>query len=295
MKNIEVQKVAKVWNAKIGEPKTHDRFWFFPQITGHANAKICGRALPGTASGLHDRLSALAGKQSLPRGISIGCGRATKELNLLSRGIVQHFDLFDLADQRLAEAKQMFVDKGFSDRATFSPTNPLLRKSKRKYDLVYWNSSLHHMSDVHAAIAWSSAALKPGGIFAMYEFVGPTRFQWSDRNLHYVRRFREALPSHLYKKRAKDPWIQRPTIDQMIVRDPSEAADSSNIVPAVQKNFPDAQVTYIGGAIYHFGLNGIYGNIGPNDQWIFEQALILDDLLLEAGESHFAVCVGRKL
>jgi SAM-dependent methyltransferase len=171
--------------------------------------------------------------------------------------------------------------------------DPLSMDVNERYDLVYWNSSLHHMSDVRAALAWSKRALKPGGMLAMFEFVGPTRFQWSDRNLDYVRRFRQNLPASL-RPTGNDRWTARPTIEAMIARDPSEATDSSNILPALRDLFPSAEIAMLGGALYHFGLNGIYPKLGDDDTWVFDAMLTLDDALLDMGEMHFAAAFATK-
>jgi SAM-dependent methyltransferase len=287
---MTASQVAEIWNRKAESPAVYDRFWFFPQITAHANVKVCGKALTGTANGLHARLEEIG---PFGRAVSVGCGLASKELNLLSRKIVERFDLFDLADVRLAKAQRAYAEKNVSDRATFRCENAFARQPIGEYDLVYWNSSLHHMPKARAAVEWSWKALRPGGVFAMYEFIGPTRFQWSDRNLDYVRRFRAGLPERLGAGRGGQ-WTRRPSVADMVARDPSEAVDSSDIIPALRSSFNNAEITYIGGALYHFGLNGVYPKIGPDDGWVFDQALLVDDLLSDLGENHFAVAIARK-
>lgn len=289
------RRVAEFWNGKVESPKIQDRFWFSPGITGHINRKICGKALTGVASGLHEKLANLASAQPFSKAISVGCGVASKELNLLTRGIVDHFDLFELASERLDKARANYAAKGISHRSAFYCEDAFEGRRLAQYDLVYWNSSLHHMPDVHSAIQWSWDILKPGGVLAIFEFIGPTRFQWSDRNLEYVRRFREIVPERLLKRRGvKDLWIRRPTVEEMLARDPSEAADSSNITPAIRSTFSDSEIINIGGALYHFGLNGIYPNLQPGDEWVIDCGLAIDDLLQELGEVHFAVCIGKK-
>jgi hypothetical protein len=116
----------------------------------------------------------------------------------------------------------------------------------------------------------------------MWEYTGPSRWQWSDRNLENVNAFRRALPP---KFRPENPTIKRPTLAQMMERDPSEAADSGNIRPAVKAAFPNVEMIDLGGALYSFGLRGIWPKIGPEDKWVlnlalaFDQAMILDNLV----------------
>lgn len=287
----DVKAIADAWNVKAGPPAARDRYWHYPQITTHVNRRLCGEAVPGQAAGLH-RL--MAGIGRLDRGISVGCGLASKEMNLLARGLVGHFDVFDLADARLDKARAASEAKGLTARMTFHCADAFELALPETYDLVYWNSALHHMPDAYAAVQWSRRVLKPGGWFVMLDFVGATRFQWSDRNLDAVRRFRQSLPAHLEKNSGTGKWTERPAVEAMISRDPSEAADSSNIIPAVLAVFPGVQIRYLGGAIYHFGLNGIFPNIGPEDEWVFKEALLLDDRLSELGENHRAACLVQK-
>jgi SAM-dependent methyltransferase len=289
------ERIAEVWNQKLEAPKVRDRFWFFPEICSHINLKICGKPLPGVAHGIHERLRIESNGREFERAISVGCGLASKEMHLLSIGIVEHIDLFDLAGERLARAEEAYYKKGLSERAAFFCDDAYIRAPKEAYDLVYWNSSLHHMPDVYAALEWSASVLRPGGMLVMYEFVGPSRFQWSDLNMDAVRRFRASLPIALRHAGSKpDPHIIRPTVAQMIARDPSEAADSARILPSLKAIFPISNVVPIGGAIYHFGLNGIFPKVNNETKWVFEQALLLDDVLSTQGENHFAVATARK-
>jgi SAM-dependent methyltransferase len=289
------QKIADVWNRKAEKSKVADRFWLFPEICGHFNRKICGKPLRASAHGLHARIPQLSGGKPFERAVSVGCGLASKEMSLLSQSVVSHFDLFDLAEDRLKSAGAAFELKGLRNRADFHCADAFAAAPKETYDLVYWNSSLHHMPDVFAALQWSREVLRPGGVLAMFEFVGPTRFQWSDLNLDAIKRFRAGLPEELlYRPGRPDPWIVRPTIEEMIERDPSEAMDSGRILPAMQSVFPGAEIIPIGGALYHFGLNGIYPLLTETHKWVYDQALLVDDLLTSQGENHFAVAFGQK-
>jgi SAM-dependent methyltransferase len=275
VKNNTQVTIAKKWNAQAKPSTERTNYWQFPEIVGPLNRKVCGEALTGVSSGMARRLSRMG---PFPRAISVGSGRSTKERDLLKSGIVKNFDLFDLADQRIAEARRLLVNSGVEDRVNLICGNAFKDEPKEVYDLVYWHSSLHHMLDVYAAVQWSYNVLKPGGVFAMWEYTGPTRWQWTNRNLENVNAFRRSLPSRFHPENL---IIKRPSLKKMIERDPSEAADSANILPAVQVAFPDAEVIKLGGALYSFGLRGIWPKVGPGDTWIFDIALAFDDAMIE--------------
>ncbi|PWJ21071.1 hypothetical protein SAMN05421539_102319 [Jannaschia seohaensis] len=87
------------------------------------------------------------------RGISVGCGIATKELNLLKSGLAKQFDLYDLTTARRDEALQDAAKLGLEDRVTFGTSDAFETQPEEVYNLVYWHAALHHMFDVPAAVA----------------------------------------------------------------------------------------------------------------------------------------------
>jgi SAM-dependent methyltransferase len=267
--------IAEKWNSQSRRPrKKRSNYWQFPEIVGALNMKVCGESLPGVSQGMAKRLSRMG---RFARAVSVGCGTATKERNLLLAGIVERFDLFDLADVRLAQAQRMLTSANLDGRVTLTCDNAFRERPQEIYDLVYWQSSLHHMLDAYAAVQWSYEALKPGGVFAMWEYTGPTRWQWTERNLENVNAFRRSLPPKL---RPENLTIKRPSIAHMMKRDPSEAADSANILPAVAVAFPHAEVIDLGGALYIFGLGGIWPKIKRGNEWLFDLVLAFDQAMI---------------
>jgi ubiquinone/menaquinone biosynthesis C-methylase UbiE len=274
--------VGDVWSGKLVQKGA--KWHRIPAINRH----IAGK-LGGGVRMLDPFLRRICEAGPLDRAISIGCGIAVTERQLVRMGGVRHFDLFDLSSDRLAATERQAAKDGIADRIALHNADAFCTTPSEVYDLVYWKSALHHMMDADAAVAWSWRALKPGGTFAMWDFVGPTRFQWSDVNLSRVNEFRASLPFE-----AKP--IRRKTIEQMMKLDPSEAADSSNIVPAVTKYFPHAQIHYLGAAMVHIGFAGILDTIleRPDAPEIFRRALAVDDELRSVGENHLACCVVQK-
>ena len=63
------------------------------------------------------------------------------------------------------------------------------------YDVAFGISSIHHVSDLRHLFQQVAAALKPGGYFLLDEYVGPSKFQWTDEQLSVVNEQLEALPA----------------------------------------------------------------------------------------------------
>lgn len=278
------------------------RWWESSTIHRHINKLVCGEPVDGVSKGLITRLNDLG--LTFEHGVSVGFGDGTKEFEILKEGLVKKFTLFELSDVRIENARQQAKKLGFEDRVKFIKGDCFQCEFTEKVDFVHWNNSLHHMFDVSKAVEWSYQILETGGIFYMDDFVGPTRFQWSDEALELGTKIRNTLPD-MYLKNPYEPSkllnreISRPDTDKIRNKDPSEAADSNRILDSIMEYFPDAEIILTGGTIYHMTLNDILHNIDESDlkdKTILDLLLIIDELATELGiESHYAAVLGKKL
>jgi hypothetical protein len=254
----------------------------------HVNRTICGKPLPGAAAGdialLKNRFP-----NALETAVSIGCGQGVKEMALLKADVVRHFQLFEIAGQRVEDGKRIAARDGLEDRITWHQETVDFTEII-EVDLVYWNNALHHMLDVKEAVQWSRAV---GRYLYVNDFVGPDRMQWSDELLEITSRVRTALPVRLLQrpdgKGLLSHTLTRPDAGALAAEDPTECAESSQIIPEIRRHFPEAQVRPLGGAIYHTALNDVLANFSDEDAPLLTLLLILDDLCVEAGHSEYAV------
>ena len=107
-------------------------------------------------------------------------------------------------------------------------------------------------------------AIKPGGYFFLDEFVGPSRFQWTDVQIQIMNEQLQQLPKHLRRlisDRSKfKERVIRKSVSYMAAADPSEAVRSSEIVPLLGEYFRILEIKGYGGAILHELLYDIAGN-----------------------------------
>ena len=277
------------------------RWWQQAPIVRHINRNVCGEPIEGPSAGLTMRArSLLKGRLPLARGISVGCGNGLKEMNLLKQGIVEAFDLYELADARIVTGREAAEKNGLARRVRFIQGDAFeLANKSDAYDLVHWNNSLHHMLNVGAAIEWSWNALKPGGLFYMDDFVGPDRFQWTPQMLLVATAVRQSLPDRLLvnprEPESMLPRVMRkPDPDKLRLSDPSEAADSNRILRCVRRRFPNAEIILTGGVIYHLALSDVLANFTENDLPLLERLLELDDMCTRVGETHYATALALK-
>lgn len=276
------------------------RWWDDETTRRHINIIVVGNPLDGLHAGFHERLAEYFAGGSAQRAISVGCGLGSKEWNLVRMGAVEHFDLYDISIANVELGQKLAAESGLSDRLSYHLADAFKETIPADYDLVYWNNALHHMPDAFRAVAWSYDRLRPGGLFAMDDFVGPTRFQWTDENLRWACAVRRNLPDRLLQ----NPWspgnlvpreIRRDSPETIMAADPSEAADSSRILPAIKTIFPNAEILPTGGALYHLAMNDIFCNFTSEDDYtLLRQILMLDQLLAEKGTTQYAVALARK-
>jgi len=218
---------------------------------------------------------------------------------LVRTGIVDTFHLFELSEKRIELGQKAARDAGVHERMIFHKADAFEQELPGDYGLVYWNNALHHMLDVEEAVAWSHERLANGGLFAMDDFIGPTRFQWSDRTLEFSTRVRQSLPERLLVNPAQpgkflSREVRRPVAEKLAEIDPTEAADSGRILSAVMRRFPGVEIMQTGGAIYGVALNDVIANFAPDDQPLLLAILLIDEALAAAGDSHYAVALARK-
>ncbi len=299
-----MQRISRRWSGKKANGSDLcTRWWQSQRVVSNINKLICGSPVQGRSQGLLESLRANSSiNLPLMRAVSIGCGNGIKELRLIKQGVVETFDLYELSEERITEGKQNARKLGIEDRINFIHGDAFESNPKSVYDMVHWNSSLHHMFDVDHAILWSKIALKDGGVFYMDDFVGPTRFQWSDKSLMLASRVREILRETKYIKDYRKEGqnlscsIKRPNPLHIENDDPSEAVDSSNIVKSIREHFPDASIQFTGGTIYHLVLADMLANFQENvlDNAVLDLLMLIDELSIDQYESLNAVALAIK-
>lgn len=295
--------IGSFWSSVFSKKQEHMiRWWQSEYIVKRINTLVCGEPLREVSAGIcHLALKKFHSSIPFSHGVSIGCGTGGKELSVIKSGLVDRFTLYELADDAIAIGKKQTLAAGISpSRMDFKREDGLSDAAVEKYDLVYWNNALHHMFDVKAALEWSKRVLRKGGLFLMDDFVGPTRFQWSDRLIEINSEIRNELPEK-YLRDPSDPRkllprkITRPDPNAIMKDDPSECADSGNILKELAHIFPDAIVINTGGGVYHLGLNDVLHNIiESQDYELLEKLLTIDDQLAQTDETHYAVALAVK-
>lgn len=156
----------------------------------------------------------------------------------------------------------------------------------------------------HGRCCASSVAhqLKDGGFLVANEYVGPSQFQWGEKQAKIINDLLKILP----KSRKLDSRtgvlkgsFAGPSIEYMNENDPSEAIRSDEIVGYISKHLDSAENIESGGNMLHMLLDGEISNFDEEEE--DDVALLrllspIDSMLIseKVMPSDFAVIVARK-
>lgn len=231
----------------------------------------------------------LLGEKNLAA-FSPGCGTGGNELRWAGTGIFSRIDACDLSEPRIAAARAAAERSGLSGIIRFSSSDWRRAPTAAPYDLIIAEGALHHLHPMRPALGWIQGLLKPGGLLVVNDFVGPSRFQWTPRQLQAANAFLELIPEN-YKRRWRGgrvkARIDAPGRLRMRLADPSEAAESALIVPLLNELFIQLEIKGKGGALVPLVFHEIahhYIQPDENAARILRLCFEIEDVLMRAGE-----------
>ena len=220
---------------------------------------------------------------TLKSGISIGCGSGHKELQLIKAGAVEHFTLVEIVPELLDSARNRFEAEGLASNA-WCVEGSFEALLDYRFDLVYFDSALHHMSDIRELIPKVLTMLNPGGFFVMDDFVGPTYNQFSDEIYDYADHVRRLLPTSFWKDGDIVAELARLPVQAYLDTDPSEACDSGAILPTIAKYMPGVEIIPTGGLVYYLACREVFHKLtagSDRDEAIIRLLYELDRALVK--------------
>jgi ubiquinone/menaquinone biosynthesis C-methylase UbiE len=234
--------------------------------------------------------------------ISLGCGTGERELRWAATGRFARLVGVDLSAQRIEAARQVAANTpNATGVVEFEVADvQTIGVPPQSLDVVIGESSLHHLAGVHSALVRARSWLKPGGLVLVNEFVGPTRFQWTNRQLEAANALLNLLPQRL--RRQADGRLKKRVVrpSHLAMRyDPSEAIESGNIVPALDELFERIEFRRMGGTLSHLVFSKIAQNFAADDAEARRFAAFVfdsEDALMDTGDigSDYIVGVWRR-
>lgn len=185
--------------------------------------------------------------------ISVGCGSGVGELLLAKKYSFLEILGIDLSPTIIKEANKKAVEFGLSNIKFISADIYDYKFMTNYYDVVLFQASLHHFEDIKTFIPKVVIpTLKDKGLVIINEYVGSDRVELQRNEISEIEAILSELPKK-YRVRYKTSSIKRsisgPGLLRMLISDPSEAVDSSSILPVLRYNFDILEEKPFGGNI----------------------------------------------
>ncbi|KAE9625484.1 class I SAM-dependent methyltransferase [Parasedimentitalea maritima] len=280
MANLKLQHrmSGRKWKQKATGGSWQDQ----PELNDYLSSSICA----DYETGVYGAVRVAAREGPFQNAVSIGSGLADQERKLVRLGLVQHFDLFEISDDRVADCRRLIENEGFTKNFKVHKEDALKLDKTEAYHLVFWSHSLHHMFDVNHALAWSVKALRPSGCLLVSDYIGPTRLQWGREEVRLAKQFlvnnEDVLKIAPSRVRSGSPFRRL----KQYLRDPSEAPQSDRILSAYKAQ-TGTSMQNLGGAMIHL-CGGFLGAARTEDPQIFDRLIEYDKSAREQGIAHFA-------
>jgi SAM-dependent methyltransferase len=242
------------------------------------------------------------GKKNNLAALSPGCGSGGNEMRWAETGLFKNIDACDISPQRIAKAHAGAEQKNLAGILNFSIGDMGAITGTGTYDLVIAEGALHHFYPMRAALEKINSLLKPGGLLIVNEFVGPSRFQWTPRQLQAANALLALIPDS-YKRRWPDGKIKMniaaPGRLRMRLADPSEAAQSALILPLCREMFTPLEEIKKGGTLINLVFFEIAHHFLQADESaakIMQTCFAVEDILMQSEEisSDYILAIFQK-
>jgi len=273
-----------------------------PMVQQRINRKVSGDPLIDPYQHLCHILVARGTYLPVTRCFTLGCGEGELERGLTKYSFCLSHDAVDIADGAVAKARTTAQSQGLSHIKYSVADVNRIELPPNTYDVVFGVSSIHHVEKLERVFSQAQNSLKAGGYFFLKEYVGPNRFQWSDRQRVVVESLLQILPER-YVRRRTDGSLKRHypklTAEEVAAHDPSEAVRSSEILKLLPNYFEIVARWDVGGTILHLLMQDIAGNFEtavPADMRWLKFLFDAEDAAIESGDlpSDFAIVLARK-
>jgi SAM-dependent methyltransferase len=163
------------------------------------------------------------------RGLSLGSGLGNLERAARQIDLVEEIEGIDASEVSLQIARLRAASEGLTGISYTVGNLNRISLPRAQYDVVFFHASLHHVRSIERLLAQVERSMTPDALLFLDEWVGPSRTQWTDARLARMR----ALYADLPEAWRAYPYLRAP----IVADDPSEAARSSAILPAVRRMF----------------------------------------------------------
>lgn len=235
--------------------------------------------------------------------LSVGCGSGGLERHLALLKAFKHIDAVDISPESIRVAKEQAEAEGIGG-INYQVQNVEQGFPRNDYDVIIYNSSLHHMMDMDKAVRQTALSMKKDGFLFLNEYIGPNYLGLRKREKEIIQALYTLIPEkyrYFFNSDGSGKLLVQPMFydpKHVAASDPSEAACSEEIVASIEKYFNVIEFNKAGGTVLHTLLNGIAGHFredDPDSVAVLNLLMAAEETLIKVGEieSHFAVIVAQ--
>src|SRR5581483_48931 len=190
---LRVRAVDPAYRWKVGAEKDFGKAFFNPAFhRAYAAAeRIANEALTGDAT--RSWLDDLAARGPFRTAAALGCDQGCPEGAWAARHASDRIDVYELSSDVIRRARAE-LPRGADVRYVEADLN-FARLPPAAYDAVWSSGCLHHLVNLERLMEEVARALRPGGLFAVHDYVGERRFRLSDARLARVNAFLRDVPA----------------------------------------------------------------------------------------------------
>jgi SAM-dependent methyltransferase len=222
------------------------------------------------------------------RVLVLGCGEGWLERAVAQWPFVAHIDAVDFAEEAVARAREAARDIPKIHYGVVDLNRDELPRDA--YDVVVAHSVLHHVENLEHAFAQLERTMRPNATLIVNEYVGPNRFQYSDDVLSIMNTLLACIGQ---------PPKSRPTVDEMLANDPTEAVRSDELLAFLARHFEVLERKNIGGTILQHLLYETVREFRfevPRERAVLEILCTIEAMLVDSGRipCDYVILAARK-
>ncbi|MCW6049522.1 class I SAM-dependent methyltransferase [Lyngbya sp. CCAP 1446/10] len=231
--------------------------------------------------------------------LSIGCGVGNHEILMAKLGLATQIDAFDFSESSLEIARKDAAAAGVDINFYQDDFNLFVLDKDQKYDIVFCSGSLHHVKEIERCLSTIQKCLKPNGYFIVNEYIGDCYNIYNKNQLDLINRIYKCF--HYTLRSGTTETFAGPSIEQVFVKDPSEAVRSKLILPFLKFYFDVELLNQAGGGLLHemYPLLDHYqlSDGSPKSETIVKLLLEIEKILMDLPgglSSDFCLCILRQ-
>lgn len=274
----------------------HANWWIIPEIKKRQNALISGNE-----NELYESFISRNWIHTDKKGILIspGCGSGGHEIELARLNPNLTVIGYDISPELIQEAQEKVKISGIRNIQFKIADIYQDRIVPESVDYFLFHASLHHFKDIQNLLKEKIIpALKPDGLLFLNEFTGPNRMQYPDDQIRYCNQVLQEIIPVAERKILGTNLIKNEVYRQgklrMIISDPSECVDSSNIIPELRRQMQVIYEKPIGGNILMPVLKHIAHHFVEGQSEILNKLFQAEDEYLKSHDSDFMFGVYQK-